>query len=537
MKTVKKGPFLGINNRRPDFNLKLRTSDRGGDYLRAADNVEVTNTGNLRRRAAAELVQAISGAHSLFDRYLVRAGVLYAVTLPNYTETLVKVLSNDEPLAWERIGADLYFSNGTDSYRIDATGAVYPWGLPTLPEPTVSTIPGALFAGWYQVALSYVNAVTGEEGGVSPSCNYLLPADSALRVVIPPAVAGATHVNIYCSTVDGSVPLLQGTVELSTPVFDITSITIGREAQQRYEALLPAGTRLFEHNGRLCSVSGDTIYVGLPFRHGYYDPVAGRIQFHDPVAIAISAQMGVYVATVEAKNDNGTRRDRTYFVEGEDLGDVQKLTDVLPYGAVPGTEFKHPNGTQVGWFGLKGLVLGTPAGEVLAVMSDNIDLTPPAAGRSIVFETRGYRRVVSCGWCVNLENLAATTFSSYDFTSAYDGYGTRADGVYLLEGTGDVPYLVDFGREDFGTELKKHLPAVYLGTDCMEPMRLRVVTPQHDFTYDARSASVQLQQQRVDPGHGLRSNWFQLMLVGDAGVDFTLAYLGFAPVASSRRIG
>ena len=62
MKTIPLGSFLGINNRLPDFALHV---DKTGDYLRAADNVDIDNRGNLHRRKASELVQAMTDAHSL----------------------------------------------------------------------------------------------------------------------------------------------------------------------------------------------------------------------------------------------------------------------------------------------------------------------------------------------------------------------------------------------------------------------------------------------------------------------------------------
>ena len=46
MKTQNLDRF-GINNRLPDFALHV---DQKGDYLSAADNVDIDNTGRIRRR-------------------------------------------------------------------------------------------------------------------------------------------------------------------------------------------------------------------------------------------------------------------------------------------------------------------------------------------------------------------------------------------------------------------------------------------------------------------------------------------------------
>lgn len=75
--------------------------------------------------------------------------------------------------------------------------------------------------------------------------------------------------------------------------------------------------------------------------------------------------------------------------------------------------------------------------------------------------------------------------------------------------------------------------AAYAGTQ----MELRVTTPEaEDYWYDARSSSTDLRIQRVDPGRGLRANWYDLSIYNTEGSEFTLASASFATVDSSRRI-
>jgi len=527
MNTIQKGPFRGLNNRLPDFALH---SDKEGDFLRTAENVDIDNAGKIKRRMATSLVQALTNPHSLYttvsgSRYMVLGSILYAVTLPTYTQTLVKVLSNDDPVSYAEYNGSLYWSNGTDSGRIES-GINFPWGLPTPSAPTVTSISGELFKGYYQVATAYYNNVTGEEGGVSPSQNYELAAVGGLRVTLPAATTGATHVNVYVSTVNGSIPMLTKTVVTGTATVDVTlqiELAQYREAVQRYEAPLPAG-RPFVHNGVLCSIKDESIYRGIPYRPGYHIPSESRIPFPADVSNAISAQNGIYVVA-----------DKTYWLAGTDLKDVQMIQDVLPYGGVPGTEFVVPFNSKVGWFSSLGVVIGSTDGQAESVMANNVDLTPPASGVSGVFSDNGYYRVVSCGYCVNLENMAATQYMGFDFTSISGEYGTAPDGIYKLNDTGAVSYVVRFGRENFGTEALKHLPAAYLGVDSEEPMQLRVQLPGDiDYTYSARSSGTETKIQRVDPGKGLRANWYDLSLIGES--DFTLASVSFAPVASTRRI-
>ena len=169
------------------------------------------------------------------------------------------------------------------------------------------------------------------------------------------------------------------------------------------------------------------------------------------------------------------------------------------------------------------------------MMSDTVELVPPDSGVSRVVEQDGYRRVVSCGWCVNLDTKAATRYADYGFDSISGAFATKSDGIYQIDTDDEVEWSVSLGRQDFGSETFKHLPAVYLGVACEVPLTLRVQTPDEvDFSYTARGAGPDLQMQRVDPGKGLRANWFDLQL---SGLDpFTLASVSFAAPASPRRI-
>ena len=526
MNTTRVGGFLGLNNRLPDSALATEK----GRWLREAENVDIDNAGRVRRRKATSLIQALSAPHSLYTttdgfRYMVAGGIMYSVTLPSYTQSLFKILSNNNPVSYAEYLGSLYYSNGTDSGRIEA-GTWYPWALPTPANPLIATIGGTLYKGWYQVAVSYLNGATGEEGGVSPSSNYELAADGGLRIALPGATPGATHVNVYVSTVNGAIPMLVGTVATGTTTFDYTAPgSLGREANQRYETPIPAGIP-FLHNSRLCTYTANTVYIGIPARPGYYIPTDPRLEFPSDVTNAISGQNGVYVTA-----------DKTYWFAGTDLLDAQNVVDVLPFGGVLGTAFSVPYKPLVGWFSPKGFVIADTSGQATAPMLDNIDLTPPASGVTTVLSSDGYYRAVSCGWCMNLENTAVSQYTGYDFTSISGTYATGAGGIYDLASAGALDAHVSLGKENFGGENLKHLPACYLGVSAETPMELRVTTPEdEDYRYEARSSSADMRMQRVDPGKGLRANWYELSLYNTEGSAFTLASVSFAPVASGRRI-
>ena len=522
--TYKLGPFLGVSNRRPDFDLRIKTNTLQGDYLRDAVNVDIDNAGRLCHRKVPQLVQAMSGAHSLYmtsatTGYLVRDSVLYVIALPTYRETMLKVLTSNDVMSYVEFNGDLYYSNGADSGRVTA-GVVYPLGMVTPSAPTLSVIGGSLTVGAYQVAVSYVNTTTGEESGVSGKTQIELTSLGGVRVTLPSATQGATHLNVYLSQTNGAVVYLAATVAIGTTLVDLIDLPTGRQASERREEPLPAG-RLLLSSGRLCSVVGSTLHVGIPYRPGYFDPINYGVPFPAPISIAVDAQAGIYVAA-----------DKTYWLPNDG-----PITDVLPYGAVQGTEFSHPDKPLMGWFGEKGIVLAAPSGEVQAVMADNIELMPPTSGLTMLIDDE-FDRVVSCGWCMNLENKAATRYTGWPFTSFSRGYGTAPDGLYTLA-SGSAEWSVDFGKVDLGNDAIKHLPNAYLGVQSDDLMQLRVQAPGRyggDYTYLARGFSEDLSMQRIDIGKGLRATWFELSLSGQNGADFSLASIDFPAATTQRRI-
>ena len=527
MKTQSLGPFLGINNRLPDFALHISTRQVNGDFLRKAENVDIDDSGNIRRRRATALSTPVTGVHSLFSGYYVRDGSLYT-----QAGVFVKLLSNNSPVSWCDVGDDAFFSNGTDTGRI-SSGVVYPMALPTPDAPGYTVIGGELKPGWYQVATSYARydgAALLEEGGISASSNHELTADGGLRVALPGTTPGATHVHIYLSHANGEVPYLAASVAATTASYDCTALPTLRESTGRFEAPLPAGV-LFHSNGRLCSIVGKTVYVGLPYRYGYYLPAESYLQFPSDVALAVENQKGTYIATATD----------TYWFPGDLANLEDTVLNPLPYGAVAGTVFKHPAAPLVGWFGNKGFVLADAQGQVNAATQDNVDVVPPASGVSVVLESDGYRRVVSCGYCMNLKNYAVTTYTDWDFNSVSDGLGARSDGVYLLNSVGLVDASIGLGKQNFGTEEVKYLPAVYAGVSSETEMEIVAgyvddLGDEQAYPFPTRGCGPALQIQRFDTAKGMRSNWFDLTINNTAGSDFVLASVSFAPAISTRRI-
>jgi hypothetical protein len=509
-----------------------------GYYLREADDVDIDNSRSIRRREVEKLLETRTNCSSFYmtsdgTYYFVQLRVIYRVEIEliegayNVTTFEVFTLQDNGALNWCESGVDLYFSNDSEAGRITA-GVVYPLGLPTPAAPTCTPIAGTMTAGTYQVAVSHYNEDTYEEGGVSPSSNPVLATAGGLTITLPAATAGATHVNVYVSTLNGSTPMLAATVLAGTPSVDLTANPITtREAGIRFEHPLPVG-KLFMSNGKLCSFSGDTVYVGTPFRPGYYDTVAGYIPFPSPVTIAIENQNGTYIAT----------ENTTHWFPG-DLSDVKDMIrDPLPFGGVKGTEFSHPADPTIGWFSENGFIVADLTGKATPVTYDVLDIADvPASGVSNVRWTNGYVRVFSCGYCLNLENNAVTRYTNYDFNSFAGDYGLKADGLYLLnDSAGLLIGKVGLGKHKFDSDNMKRMGFAYIGAKTVETLSLQVITPEHDYTYDGEFGVDDLSIQRVKFGKGLRANWFDLIVYNQSGLDFEIASISFDVAATDRRV-
>lgn len=157
----------------------------------------------------------------------------------------------------------------------------------------------------------------------------------------------------------------------------------------------------------------------------------------------------------------------------------------------------------------------------------------------------------SAVWVLNVDTKASTRYESFPYTSlaTHAGrlFGTKADGVYLLEGADDAgtPIQSSFatGQLDFADEhdltkagALKRVVAAYLGVASDKSMYLKIVANGQEFLYVARASSPTLMQQRVDPGRGLRANYYSFEVFNAQGSDFDLDSLDFVAIKLPRRI-
>ena len=384
-----------MNNRLPDHQLGLvERGQKAGDYLRNTVNVDLTAAGTLRRRKGSTLAQAGTACHSLWSdggtAFYVDGGTLY-----QYPRTALRsgLVPGRRVSYCETPAGDVIWSNGTVMERIRA-GASAPLGLAVPnPAPTVTaSMGGGLHAGVYQVAVTATNA-DGEESGATWPVQVQVPDSGRIEVTGLPG----TLTNIYVSPLNGDKLYLAATTTASSYIIPIMG-TLRQSLQTMGLRPMPAGEIVREHGGRLLVVSGSMLYYSEPFGYGLHDPLRGRIPFGRRITLLAPVEGGCYVGT----------ETETFWLPG---GDIEKteIVELLPYGAVPGTDTALENETGVAWMSTRGLIVADAQGQAKNVQDSTVAVSPSETGATLHREQDGMRQLVASTFGVETSFAAATS--------------------------------------------------------------------------------------------------------------------------------
>ena len=267
--------------------------------------------------------------------------------------------------------------------------------------------------------------------------------------------------------------------------------------------------------------------------------------------------------------------DKTYFYAGNDIAE-SVVSEVLPYGGIKGTMFRHPNEKAVGWMGDNGFVIGRPDGGVKLPQQDRRFIPPRAATGSTWVRVRDGMIHLVC----SLDSSAAYNKEvSSDFTTArvrYDDDSTTvvmniANGATSRYSTGTSTArrassatstvstasacASSKARPTTARQSSRCWTAVASTTRCRSrplrsstwrakssaPMVVDVVLPDGSiYGYPARSYSDDKPDvQRHDGMKGLmnlRQNWFTLVLRNDEGSTFDVSGVVALVGGSKRKI-
>lgn len=225
--------FKGINNVTDPLRL-------GMEWLAQADNVNVTDTGALEKRAGYSLHTsgAYTGAYSTLD--FTRMYVTVGGALKDFVGNTLKILTSSAPMNWTEINAQVFFNNGTDSGIIQTDNTVLDWGWAPPGAVALSAVTGSLPAGTYQ-ACSTMVLPDGRETGTSGVTEITLTEGQALQI------SGIAHgANVYIAPANSEVFQLAYTRAPGAVVWNSTPDALGRDLTNAFLDPLPYGTSVIQ---------------------------------------------------------------------------------------------------------------------------------------------------------------------------------------------------------------------------------------------------------------------------------------------------
>lgn len=377
--------FSGINNRRPASDLSYVDRERRQrNFVKDALNVDLTGSGTLTRRAGYARVAELDGCRSLWADddagYFASGSQLFEFDGASPPTAVATLASAYTDVSYARTPLGLVWSDG---YQNRLMPGAIPLTVPT-PNPTphvTAQTGGALRAGQYLTAFAAVRA--GQQSPMSTPTAVLAPEGGKIVVTSAPQ---PHDVRVFVSPADGSTMYLESVLVAGATTVEIPLVTSsGFAVTYAPEAPMPPGAIVRLHRGRLLVAAGGVISYSNPYHFGVMDPTQNYVPMGSEVTLLESVEDGVFVATT----------DKTWFAAGDDFANPTAFTNVLPFGATPGTAVHDPLSNNVRWFSPKGLIEGTPAGRVSLLQDDHMVFGEAAGGASLVREQSGYRSILT----------------------------------------------------------------------------------------------------------------------------------------------
>ena len=549
--------FFGINNRVPSHRLPVGA-------MADAINIDILDDGTFETRPGKRVISVVSDGHSL---YSVAGRMLLAVedTLreveqvePFTTRLLASGLSGGR-VSYVDVNGEAWWSNGTQSGRIQADGNNRPWCIPKPAAPTLQAVSGTLPAGKYQVAIAHMSA-TLEESAPSLISTIELATAGGVQAILPSAPAGVASTKVFITACNGSALFRHSVVASSTASVSITTApNAGEAVGDRFllEAT-PPGQLLSIFNGCLLSAQGGVLYISEPYRFGYHNPIKGRIPFPEPITVIAPVDTGIFVVA-----------DKTYWISGRDLSQAEALPK-SGLRAVFGSALTIAEGRTVAWFSEKGVVVGEQDGSVRLLTNEAFSAPKAQSAYAMVRRESGNVHLLfsfddSASYTAEADSGFLSRLSKYNADASTvcvnwaEGYVTRYTGhkargyaekdgrFYMVDATAfchldpdsdkdnltPVSWAADLGKLRFDSDHLKRIPVAYVAFSAASAPTLDIETSDGAWAYPARATSAALTVQRFDIGKGLRATWFGIVL---RGTKAKVSSIDLTPAESARRI-
>ena len=364
----------GINNRANWRNLP-------DGAVADAVNLDFLEGGSVGLRAGFDQVYAgtdVRGALAVGTDILVADGnnLVRYDRLTN-TTSVIGTIAGAGRFTGAVMNGELFFCTENETFRYRA-GVLRRWGVPTVttqPIPTVGS--GALAAGTYQWAVTYVSAA-GEEGGVVSATRMAVGNNAALQFdLAPPA---GYQARLYVGANQGGNLYLQFEGSGAYTVTTVRDDTARMDTMHLREPV--TGDYIASHNGVLAIAAGNVVWMTRPLRPHLRNAARGFFQFAEPVGMVVSADGGLFVSA-----------DKTYFIRDAETGEPQQ-SGVFDFPAVPGSGTTLPDGKAV-WMTAFGVAVSDGQGGAALISQDNFVPELATRGSSGIVDHNGNRQVVT----------------------------------------------------------------------------------------------------------------------------------------------
>lgn len=389
-KTVPVTPIRGVDNRAHEAKV-------AAGFVREAVNIDIGTEGSFARRPGYTKQVDAAGANSLwscreigFGLY-VAGGTLYAMWSADYVVPLADVSAGDMHYAF--MAGRVYYSNGTDKGCVTPQGEYMDWGVER-PSATFAVAPadtGALYAGRYQVTLTYMTA-SREESGAPESFFVDVPEGGgiALSAIPQPLSPEVLAVRVYMSQPNGEQCFYARDIPVGMTDVILGQFQRGKPLDTQFLAPIPAGKYLLAYKGRIFIAQGKYLFFTDSLRYGQYHETKGYIKFGEEitgVAAPEGAGANIYVGT----------KTKTYALRGGTIDDIS-VSVAVHEGIVPGSVITVPGEL----FGVQGLTTPVPVWlstngqfkmgsiqDVVPIRDRNLATDIPGKAASLFFDRDG----------------------------------------------------------------------------------------------------------------------------------------------------
>lgn len=379
----------GLDNRNREYALPEGTA-------RVLKNVDVTRDGGLIARKGLRVVSA-SNCHSLFapsTRFLllVKDGTL---TRMDTGEKFTALTAVSGPVQYALLNDETYWTDGTTTGRITATGESTFWGLSTPPAPVCSAVSGgACQAGAYQVAMTAVHTISGLESGAGECVEIVVTEGQGIQVTVPSS--SGVQFAVYRTPPNGEqVELRRAALLAPGSTATLGTTLLGQPLDSLLATKPLPGQCLVAHKGRLWCASGSVVWFTSEKSPHWLFPDHGYFYFEAPVTMLAAAEDGLYVGTANS----------VYFLQGSDPakmtqrpvaaeGAARYSPTTLPYDLFLGPG-SFPT-RQCAWWTVNGqLAIGKPGGIVLYPTQDRFSAGAVTTGVLAYRDYAGLRQLVA----------------------------------------------------------------------------------------------------------------------------------------------